>query len=472
MLCVLISEFRRRLELLKSEHGDWFHLPFHAHVRVMQEQTAAHIKAERFLEANACLSLLSFLTSYLATDDSAYVDKAGPESGMWAAGLLEMSKAGQPSVVKRLLAYVQRLTPNPALWTELMKDLLTCSGSVNNKRYDRQQMFQSVNAKTTTAFASAVCVAIHHEMDQCEWLLAQTKVINMYTPPDRGVAAEDEEKKEPNVDRPTLILRARQQYNEQCWQQLLHVADVVHHIARVAFVKSELERVGATLTRTFKLVTLATSQVYAAGRNPSKPFNALMDFTVTTLCPSTDQWQRYVTIGMQRVREEGAAEMRNEARMLPELQKAFSACEAAIIRLSRADFCRHDYTKQMQRYKSRDFQLNPSRTSRRDSGSDSESEQGSNDSEDDDNGSREDSDSQDEDDRDSRRKTKQKKQQKSRVSKQSQRSQKLHTPQKRKKRRAAVRRAAWRRATRTRRTGQTRPTRSRSRQNSTQSDKH
>ena len=416
------SELRRQLELLSSEHGNWQLLPFHAHVHVIQEQTKSHIKAERHHEAYASLSLLSFFNSYLASDDSPHAEVARPASGNWAVTMLRMPKAGQAKIVKRLLAYLQCLNPAPELWTELIKDLLTCNGSHSGKCSDRQLNFPSVNSKTTTAFATAVCAAINHEMNQCDWLLAQTKVINMYAPPDRGVAAE-EEQKESQIDRPALILLARQQFNDQCWQLLLHVAEVVHHIARVSFIKSELEKVGATLIRTLKLITLATKQVYSAARNPSKHFNALMEYTVATLCPTVDGWQQYVTIGMQGVSEKG---VRNEARMLPELQKAFSACETGIIRLSRAEFCRLDYTRHMHRFKARDFQLKASVRTRRDTESDEDEEEDS---------EEESSSEEEEEERASRTKKKQK-QRKSAAVKRSQ-SAKLHASQKKRKRQSS-----------------------------------
>lgn len=217
---------------------------------------------------------------------------------------------------------------------------------------------------------------MHREMEQCEWLPAQIKAINLYAPPDRGAAAQADEQKAPGDERPARILLSRQRYNEQCWKKLLHVAEVVRGVCGIAFVKSELERVGATLTRTLKLVTLATNAVYSSPRNPSKPFHSLMDFTVVTLCLSTDEWQQYVTIGLQQLRdEESAAEMKHEARMLSELQRAFTACEAAIIRLSRAEFCRSNFTRHMQRFKARDSILKASKRRRRRSDSESEAEE-------------------------------------------------------------------------------------------------
>ena len=423
-LCGSMSDLRRRLEELKSQHGNWRLLPFHAHVHAIQEQTTAHVKAERHHEATACLSLLSFFASYLATDDSLHAAEARKQSGDWAVQLLQMPEAGQPTIIRRLLAYLPQFNPSRDLWTELIKDLLTCNGGLSGKRNDRELAFPSVNAKTTTAFATAVCAALNHDMDQCDWLLAQTKVINTYAPPNRGAATQDEQK-DPLNNRPGLLLLARQQYNEQCWQRLHDIGSSVHHIARVTFVKSELEKIGHTLIRTLKLVTLAIKQVYAAARSPSPTFNALVEFTVATLCPTTDKWQEYVTIGLQRLREEeSAAELKKEARLLPELQKAFSTCEAAIMRLSRADFCRSDYTRHMQRFKARDFQLTASNNNQH---SDTDSQHSEDDEESDD-------DSESEEEERERRRRRKQRQRSGRV-KQSQRLHKSQPSQRKKRNR-------------------------------------
>lgn len=88
------AESRRRLELLASEHGSWPQLPFQAHIQLVQEQAEAHIKAERYHEANACLSLMSFPTCHVASDDSAHADSARAQSDNWAVAMLRLSNAG------------------------------------------------------------------------------------------------------------------------------------------------------------------------------------------------------------------------------------------------------------------------------------------------------------------------------------------------------------------------------------------